>query len=209
MVGVMLAGTAMAQTTASATTDLNLRAGPGPNYAIIDVIGASDTAMVEGCLTDANWCKVDYNGTMGWAYGDYLTVPVNGEPMVLYPNREIVEVKTVTYDSNDQATAAATIGTMGAIAGSLIVGGPAAIAVGALAGSALGAVSTPDETVVTYAVQNPVEPVFVGGEVVVGAGIPDTVTLYPVPDTEFRYVNLNGQYVFVGPEDRNIVYIER
>ncbi len=209
LAGMMLASTALAETTATASTDLNLRAGPGPNYKIVDVIAANDATMVEGCLAESNWCKVDYNGTAGWAYGDYLTVQNNGEVVALYPNREVVEVSTVTYENDDEAEAALTLGAMGAAAGALIVGGPAAIAAGAALGMAGGAAIEPDTTVTTYISSNPVEPVFVNGEVVVGAGIPDTVTLYDVPESEYRYVNLNGQYVLVEPEDRRIVYIQR
>jgi uncharacterized protein YraI len=209
MAGVLMAGTAMAQTTATAVTDLNLRAGPGPNYVILDVIAEKDDATVDGCLADANWCKVTYNGTSGWAYGDYLSVTQSGEVIALYPNRETVEVSTVTYENDQQADAALTLGAMGAAAGALIVGGPLAIAAGAAAGMIGGAAIEPDTTVVTYVTENPVEPVFVNGEVVVGAGIPETVTLYPVPDADYQYVNLNGQYVFVRPEDRRIVYIQR
>lgn len=209
MASILVASSVAAETTATATTDLNLRAGPGSNYVIQGVIPANEDAMVDGCLTEANWCKVTYNGTPGWAYGEYLAVPVNGEVVALYPNREVVQVATVEYDSTDQANAAMTLGVIGATAGALIVGGPAAIVVGALAGSFTGAAITPDETVVTYVTQNPVEPIFVNGEVVVGAGIPETVTLYTVPDAEYQYVNLNGQYVYVTPEDRRIVYIQR
>ncbi len=209
MAGVLMAGTAMAQTTATAWTDLNLRAGPGANYVIQDVIAANDEVTVNGCLAEANWCKVNYNGAEGWAYGDYLTVPVEGEVVALYPNREVVEVQTVTYENENQGEAALTLGAMGAAAGALIVGGPVAVAAGAALGIVGGAAVEPDQTVITYVTQNPVEPVFVNGEVVVGAGVPDAVTLYPVPDADLQYVNLNGQYVFVEPEDRRIVYIRR
>ena len=41
------------------------------------------------------------------------------------------------------------------------------------------------------------------------ATVPETVALYTLPDSELRYVNLNGQYVFVEPQERKIVYIER
>lgn len=209
MAGILMASSALAQTTATAATDLNLRAGPGANYKILDVIDANADATVEGCLAEANWCKVTYNGTEGWAYGDYLTIPVEGDIVALYPNRQVVKVNTITYENDDQAEAALTLGAMGAAAGALIVGGPAAIAAGAALGMLGGAAVEPDTTVVTYMVENPVDPIFVEGEVVVGATIPETVTLYEVPESEYRYVNLNGQYVLVEPADRTIVYIQR
>ncbi len=44
-----------------AVTDLNLRAGPGPQHEIIGVISADGSVDLEGCLEEGNWCKVDMN----------------------------------------------------------------------------------------------------------------------------------------------------
>lgn len=206
---VLAAGPALADVNATATTDLNLRAGPGPNYKIVDVIAANDAAVVGGCLENSKWCEVEYNGQTGWAYSEYLTTPVEGEEIVLYDNYDRVKVRTVTYDSNSQAAAAASLGTVGGVLGSAIVGGPAAIAVGALIGSVAGAAMVPDEQTVTYVESNPVDPVFVNGEVVVGATIPGEVVLYPTNDEDFVYANLNGQYVVVKADERQIVRIIR
>ncbi|MFD1343925.1 DUF1236 domain-containing protein [Litorisediminicola beolgyonensis] len=195
--------------TASATTDLNLRAGPGPQYAVQSVIPAEGAVDVAGCLEAGEWCEVTYDGTSGWAYSAYLTTPVENEPVVIYQNTDRVKVETVTYDNTtEEAVGAASVGAWGAAVGSLIVGGPAAAAAGAVIGAAVGAESVPEETV-TYVTANPVEPVYLNGEVVVGAGIPDTVTLYEVPDAQYQYVNVNEQYVVVNPENRRIVRVIR
>ena len=66
----------------------------------------------------------------------------------------------------------------------------------------------PDDTV-AYVRSNPVDPVYLDGEVVVGAAIPEAVAVYEVPQSEYRYVNVNGQYVLVEPEGRRVVYIAR
>ena len=59
-------------------------------------------------------------------------------------------------------------------------------------------------------VGNPVDPVYLQGEVVVGAGLPETVQLRPVPDYgTYRYVYVNGQPVLVDPASRRIVYVYR
>jgi len=149
-VAFLAAGPALAAMEATATTDLNLRAGPGSNYQVQDVITGNDMVMVDGCLEAANWCQVTYNDTTGWAYGDYLTVsPEGGEPMALYPNRQQVEVETVTYNETENATSAAITSGFGAFVGSLI-GGPAAVAAGAIAGAATGAEVAPEPETVTY-----------------------------------------------------------
>ena len=208
-----LSGTAFAQsaTTATATTDLNLRAGPGPNYEIQGVIGADQSVTIDRCLTDGAWCEVTYDGTTGWAYAQYLTATVNDEPTVVYQNYEPLQVTTVEKDSLGGGVAGATLG---AVVGALVAG-PAGAAVGTAAaaggglGGAIGADAGITETTTTYIVENPVEPVYLEGEVVVGAGIPGEVTLYDVPEQQVQYAYVNGTPVAVDPETRQIIYIVR
>lgn len=195
---------------ASATTDLNLRSGPGPQYDVQSVIPSTAEVDVEGCIAEAEWCEVSYNGTTGWAYSAYLTTPVEDEPVVLYENRERLEVKTVTYDDTSNAAAGAGMGgAWGAAVGSLIVGGPAAVAAGAVLGAVTGAASNVEETTVTYVESNPVEPVYLDGEIAVGAGIPQEIEVYEVPESEYAYLNVNQQPVVIDPETRRIVKIVR
>ena len=50
----------------------------------------------------------------------------------------------------------------------------------------------------------------VDGEVVVGAGVPDTVTLQAIPEyDEYQYAYINGQPVLIDPSTRQIVYLVR
>ncbi|MEC8669450.1 MAG: DUF1236 domain-containing protein, partial [Pseudomonadota bacterium] len=67
--------------------------------------------------------------------------------------------------------------------------------------------AVPEKTV-TYITANPVQPVYVEGEVVVGAGIPQEVTLTAIPESDYRYVYLNGNPVVVDGE-RTIVRVIR
>lgn len=203
----MIATSASAQTMATASTDLHLRAGPGPNYKIIDVIDAEGEVTLHGCLEEANWCEVDYAGQTGWAYGDYLATSLDGDVVAVYPNRTRIETRTVTFNKNAEEQGVLALGSMGAAAGALIVGGPAAIVAGAILGGATGAAVAPEEETVTYIRENPVEPVFVRGELIVGAGVPETVQVYQVPGSDLSYVNLNGRYVLVESDSRQIAYI--
>ena len=117
---IFAAGSAAAATSATAVTDLNLRAGPGPQYEIIGVIDAEAKASVDGCIEESNWCKVTYDGQEGWAYGNYLTAMVEETPTaVIAPE---VTVGTVTYDSSKDGEAFAGAGTVGAVAGALVAG---------------------------------------------------------------------------------------
>ena len=205
---VALATPSFAAMDAIATTDLNLRAGPGPQYAIQDVIAAEGDVTIQGCVEASDWCKVSYNGTEGWAYSAYLTA--KSDNTVVYENTQTLSLETVTYENEDKGDNALGGAVFGGTAASLLIGGPAAIAAGALAGAITAGETTPDETVVTYVTENSVEPVYLNGEVAVGAGIPEEVQLVTIPEnTEYAYLNVNDQYVLVNPENRRIVYVIR
>jgi uncharacterized protein YraI len=62
---------ATAASAATATADLNLRAGPGTSYAVIGAIPANGEVAVLSC-TDDQWCMVDAGGVQGWAFGGNL-----------------------------------------------------------------------------------------------------------------------------------------
>jgi uncharacterized protein YraI len=198
---------------ATATADLNIRSGPGPQYASIGFIASGESATVEGCLQGSKWCRVTFDGVTGWSYSDYLTADLSGEVVVLTDRYPDVGLATVTYDGSDAAAGGAVAGaTGGAIVGALI-GGPVGAAVGgaigASSGATAGVVIDPPEVARTYVTSNPLDPIYLDGEVVIGAGVPETVVLQPVPDYEYQYVYINGQPVLVDPRTRQIVYVVR
>lgn len=210
-----LAGSAHAQQAVVASTDLNVRSGPGPQYPVIGLIGIDEQATLMGCVDGSQWCQVSTGNVEGWAYADYLIGDNAGVEVVVTKRPPEMEVPVVVYE--DQGPATSTVGglaggTAGAIAGA-IVGGPIGAAVGGIAGAAGGGAAgdmlDPRPEVRTYIEQNPVEPVYLEGEVVVGASLPETVEVYDVPDYEYRYVYVNGQPVLVEPDTREILYIVR
>ena len=206
---LLLAGAAMAQDRMAVTawTDLNLRAGPGPMYPVVSVIPGQTEVSVGGCLAEQSWCQVTYDGQDGWASGDYLTVVENDAPVAIYPNRERLKVQTTTYEGDTTGNATAG-GAIGVVAGAIIAG-PIGAAIGGALGAASGAAATPDTTVTTYVQQNPVDPIYLEGEVVTGASLPETVPLAPVPETTYSYAYVNGVPVLVENGQRQIIYIVR
>ncbi|MBV0912515.1 DUF1236 domain-containing protein [Rhodobacteraceae bacterium ASV31] len=206
----LLSSAAYAQTTTTAWTDLNLRAGPGPQFEIIGVIPANGEVTVEGCLETASWCKVNHVGMDGWASGDYLTTMVDAVPVAIYPNRAAVPVNTVVYTNTTDTSAGTTAagGLTGALAGAMIAG-PVGAVVGGIIGVSAGAAADPGPTVTTYVRENPSEVIYLDGEVVVGAGVPETVTLSEVPESTFSYAYINGVPVIIEREGRRIVQIIR
>lgn len=209
-----LAGAASADTMATAGTDLNLRAGPGVQHPVTGTIKGGDQVSVAGCIESANWCEVTYNDQHGWAYGDYLTAKVGEKIEPLYPNR--TEIKVPVIEHNAPAAAEgnkgqdAAVGGLGGAAMGALIGGPVGAVAGAAIGGAAGGAADPAPEVKTYIDANPQAPILLEGEVVLGAGVPDTVTLYDIPDQPtYKYVTINGQPVLVNPDDRKIVYIYR
>lgn len=205
--GVLLsASVARADVVASATTDLNIRSGPGPQYDVVGVIKGKDKATVKGCIEGSLWCDVSYKGKKGWAYSKYLSMPMKEKTVVLSEQPNAVPV--VKYSGPGPAAGATGGATAGAVAGALI-GGPAGAVVGGTAGAAAGAALTPPAPVGTYVTEHPVDPVYLDGEVVVGAGLPSSVKVYPVPDSEYEYAYVNRVPVLVRRGERRIIYVYR
>jgi uncharacterized protein YraI len=190
------AGVAAADTMVSATTDLNVRAGPGPEYQVIGVLGAGQEAPLTGCLQNSRWCTVSTANGNGWVYSDYLAAEDQGQRVVIAQRPAGITVPVVTYDGP-----AAQVNTT---VTSDIVGPGDDMATDGTVGTI-----EPSSEVRTYVVDHRSEPVYLNGEVVVGAGLPDNVELSEIPDYQYRYVDVNGQPVLVDPQTRRIVYIVR
>ena len=190
---------ALAAMLATALTDLNIRSGPGPEYPVIGLIQTQEQVNMIGCIEGSLWCQVTHKGREGWAYSQYLATQSAGNRVIISERRPDVGVPAVTYSN----TTGASVAT-GAVAGA-IVAGP----VGAVAGGVAGAMIDPPQQVRTYVTSNPADPVYLDGEVVVGAGLPESVQLRSVPDYNYRYVYVNRQPVLVDPASRRIVYVYR
>jgi outer membrane lipoprotein SlyB len=202
-----LGGTAFAQTAVQATTDLNVRAGPGPQYPVVGVLAAGQSTALKGCLSDGKWCSVGD----GWVYSQYLASDFGGKTMVL--SERPAEAKIAVVEAPDSGSAGAVAGgTTGAIAGA-IAGGPVGALIGGVAGATIGGTMgeavEPPAQVRQYVTSNRMDPVYLDGEVVVGATLPETVQVREIPDYKYRYVNVNGQEVLVEPSSRRIVHVVR
>ncbi|MBT9384552.1 DUF1236 domain-containing protein [Pseudooceanicola sp. CBS1P-1] len=199
---ILTAGSAMAATSATATTDLNMRAAPGSEAQIVDVIPNNAAVTVEQCATQLSWCKVDYNGRQGWAYSPYLTASLDDRPVVVHDNVQHLGLQTVEVHRapppqpymNDAAGAPMALRMPPAPRGPA----PAAVA----------EIQRPPAPTVTYVEKHPMKPVYLEGEVVRGAGIPQGVTLTRIPDSSYSYVYLNGAPVLVD-SNRTIVEVIR
>ncbi|MBS9722297.1 DUF1236 domain-containing protein [Tianweitania sp. BSSL-BM11] len=223
------AGASFAQTAVTATTDLNLRAGPGPQYPVIGTLGVDQQATLDGCAQGSKWCQLTVDGKPSWAYSDYLTSEFSTGNRVIVTERPAEAVPVVEYRETAPATTTTTTtttagtggggapgaaaGTIGGVVVGALIGGPVGAAIGGVAGAATGGVVgeavQPTPVVREYVTTNRVDPVYLEGEVVVGAGLPENVALTPVPDYEYEYAYINGQPVLVDPSTRRIVSVVR
>ncbi|WP_075222440.1 DUF1236 domain-containing protein [Acuticoccus yangtzensis] len=205
----LIPAAAFAQSAGSVTTDLNMRAGPGSNYAVIDTIPAGSSVAIDGCVADTTWCQVEYAGKTGYSFAQYLTVAADtGDTVVVTERRGLLpEIAAETVDAIGNTAGAVTGALIGGTVG-VVSGGVGGLAEGVEQGAVRGSDTfhVADSTVV-YVTEHPVEPVYLDGEVMVGVGVPADVVLYEVPDSPYRYVNINGTPVLVEPENRHVVYV--
>ena len=104
----------------------------------------------------------------------------------------------------------------GAVAGA-VVGGPVGAAVGGVIGAVVGtAIEPPPQPVVAYVEQQPPPPaIMLQGSLAVGATLPTSITLYPVPHDvyvpgdrrSYAYAVVNGQTVIVDPRTYVVIGI--
>lgn len=198
-----------------AVTDLNIRMGPGAQFDVVGMIPGGEAAIVEGCLDGQSWCRVSFDDTTGWSFSDYLVVDMNEQAVALTTRPEVIEINTVTYEDTEgtaenQAEGAAIGATLGALTAYAFGGPIGGIIAGGMLGTVAGAEAAEiDENTIVYVTENAVETVYLDGEVVVGAGVPSTVTTYEVPDTTYSYLSINGQLVILDAETNQIVRVVR
>jgi len=207
--GLMTAGSASAlQAVAPAT--VTIYGAPVEASGALVTVPATSLVTVDGCLADGPWCQVSYNGVTGWVPAGQIGVQQNNTVVMLSERPAGVTTKTVTYTkgSDTEQNSATAVGVGAGAAAGAAVGGPVGAVVGALIGGVtLHKAAEPTTETVTYVEKNPLPPVYLEGEVITGAVVPDAVTLVPVPDSQFAYLNINDTPVLVNPDNRQIVYV--
>jgi uncharacterized protein YraI len=171
---------------AFSTTHLHVRSGPGEQFPIVGEMRWNSHGEVDVCTPDYVWCHISTANGVGWAASHYL-----------------VENTSMGSDTIEQFGARSGIPVMGA----------AVVTVGVVtrvsAGSAYVEAITPAAEVINYVMATPVAPVYVTGEIVVGAVLPPELVIYEVPGSPHRYAVVNGVTVIVEPATRQVVYVTR
>ncbi|MGZ2481564.1 uncharacterized protein YraI [Rhizobium pisi] len=71
--GLFMLAPALAQAAEGySTANVNMRAGPSTRYPAVAVIPAGSSVEIRGCLSDLNWCDVEFYGGRGWVSGQYV-----------------------------------------------------------------------------------------------------------------------------------------
>ena len=191
--GAILAAGPASAMPAYATAHLNLRTGPGEQYPVVGMMEYNVRADLKGCLADYTWCSVSVAGINGWASGEYLVMDTAGEIVTVGVNGAQLGVPVVEAEGVELIAAPTPVGAVVAVA-------PTVGLIEAVA---------PAPEVITFVKAQAIAPVYVTGEIVVGATLPAAVPLYEVPGSPYQLTVLNGQSVLVEPTARKVVYIVR
>ena len=191
-----LAGAAQAQTIGTATTALNIRSGPGPEQPVIGYMKPRQRAQILGCVEGSLWCQVQFRGIQGWAYSQYMSLQAGSGRIVVREPAAVVYGYAPTYRPDVPLAPLAEAITSGARA----IGAAESVVYAST-------FAPPPPAVGAYVTNNAVNSFAYDGNVVVGAGLPQTVVLNNVPDYRYQYVYLNNTPVLVDPATRRIVYV--
>lgn len=65
----------------TATVALNVRSGPGTQFAVVDTLAQGQSVSRGECTSDGSWCYISSNGTDGWVSARYLRAPGSRQPV--------------------------------------------------------------------------------------------------------------------------------
>ncbi len=82
LIASFMSATAFAETALVTAREVNVRSGPGPDYAILGSYsrGSSVEVISRG---DGQWYAVNYNGTIGYMSADYLSLQQDGSGTII------------------------------------------------------------------------------------------------------------------------------
>ena len=115
---------------------------------------------------------------------------------------------TTTTVVKEKSKAGMGAGVVGGAATGALVGGPLGAIVGGVIGGAAGSTLDPPAEVKTYVRTTKVDPVIYEGPLTVGTVVPDTITVYQVPNNErYRWTYVNRQRILIDRQTNKIVSV--
>jgi uncharacterized protein YraI len=80
-----------------ATDSVNLRAGPGTGFPVVDRIPAGAHVNIHGCLTGDAWCDVSWSGDRGWVSSEYLQYYYQNRYVYLPDYFDVIDVPVAPF----------------------------------------------------------------------------------------------------------------
>ena len=102
LASLSLAFPALAQAAdAYVTGNVNLRAGPDPDYPLIDQIPAGTEVSVQGCTDGWEWCDVIVFGDRDWIAGNYIEYEYEDQPVLVPEYGARIGIPIITFVIGD------------------------------------------------------------------------------------------------------------
>jgi uncharacterized protein YraI len=93
----LAAPTAALAASGYATSTVNMRAGPGTEYPVVDTIPAGAHVDIHGCLDDHSWCDVSWSSDHGWVSAAYLDYLYRNQYVYLPDYVDVIGVPIVSF----------------------------------------------------------------------------------------------------------------
>jgi len=79
------------------TTSVNLRAGPSPEFPVVDRLPRGVPVEIHGCIRQALWCDISWGNERGWVAAQSLDYFYNGRYVDLPSYVDVVDVPVTSF----------------------------------------------------------------------------------------------------------------
>ncbi|MGF9565599.1 SH3 domain-containing protein [Neorhizobium sp. BT27B] len=82
-----------------ATANVNMRSGPSTGYPAVTVVPVGAPITIHGCMSNVNWCDVQFAGGRGWVSGSYISTTYRQNRIYVEPEYyRPLGIPTVTFE---------------------------------------------------------------------------------------------------------------
>src|SRR5579863_7493688 len=79
------------------TGDVELRAGPDPDYPSVAMLSDGTSVSIMGCVDNWSWCDVATGPDRGWVPGDFLQEEYQGQRVFVPEYAAVIGIPVVTF----------------------------------------------------------------------------------------------------------------